>query len=66
MNFSKCQGHHIVEPNINEWTGVAMLCCHGKSSSYIPASKVIKRSCSYGYISLKSSNAFQSSVSNEM
>ena len=23
---------------INEWTGVAILCCHWKSSSYIPTS----------------------------
>ena len=38
-------------------TGVAVLCCHGKSSSYIPTSKVI-RSCSYGKISLNTSNAF--------
>ena len=37
----------------------------GKSSSYIPTSKVI-RSCSYGKISLKTSNAFESSISNEM
>ena len=36
-----------------------------KSSSYIPTSKVI-RSCSYWQILLKTSNAFESSVSNEM
>ena len=40
-------------PIINEWTGVVVLCCHGKNSSYIPTSKVIK-SCSYG----QTSNAF--------
>ena len=28
-------------PILNEWTGVAVLCCHGKSSSYIPTSKFI-------------------------
>ena len=39
-------------PIINEWTGEAVRYCHGKSISYIPASKVI-RSCSYGQISLK-------------
>ena len=32
---------------IKEWTDVAVLCCHRKSSSYIPTSKVIK-CCSYG------------------
>ena len=52
-------------PLINEWTGVAVLCYHGKKSSCIPTSKVI-RSCSYGKISLKTSNAFESSISNEM
>ena len=50
---------------INEWTGVPVLCCHGRSCSYIPTLKII-RSCSYEYISLKNSNAFQSSISNEM
>ena len=42
--------------SINEETGVAVLhvCSHGKGSSYIPISEVI-RSCSNGYISLKSS-----------
>ena len=44
-------------PIINEWTGVAVLCCMEKSSFYIPTSKVI-RSCSYGQISLKTSNVF--------
>ena len=45
-------------PIINEWTGGALLCCHGKkSSSYTPTSKVI-RSPIYGQISLKTSNAF--------
>ena len=38
---------------------------HGKSSSYIPTSIVI-RSCSYELISLKTCNAVQSSISNEM
>ena len=33
-------------PILNEWTGVAVLCCHGKDSSYISTSKVI-RSCRY-------------------
>ena len=48
-------------PIINERTGAPVLCCHGKSSSYIPTFKVI-RTCSYGYISLKKSNAFKSSI----
>ena len=39
------------------------ICCHGKGSSHIATSKVI-RSGSYGYKSLKTSNAFQSSLSN--
>ena len=40
---------------------------HGKCSSYmyIPTSEVI-RSCSVGYISLKTSNAIQSSISNNI
>ena len=52
-------------PIINECTSVAVPCCHGRSSSCIPTSKVI-RSCSYSHISFKTSNAFQSSISNEM
>ena len=28
----------VCTSNINEWTGVAVLCCHGKSSSDIPTS----------------------------
>ena len=42
---------------INACTAVAVLCCHGGSCSYIPTSKVI-RSCSYGYISPKTSLLF--------
>ena len=38
-NFFDSQ--HVGAHIFNEWTGVAMLCCHGKSSSYIPTSKVI-------------------------
>ena len=52
-------------PIINEWTGVVVLCCYEKSSSYIPPSKLI-RSCSYGQISHRTSNVFKSSISNEM
>ena len=58
---SQCVG----TPIINERTGTAVLCCHGKSSSYSPTTKVICYIC-YGYISLKTSNAFKSSISNEM
>ena len=39
-------------PIIDNRAGAAVLCCHGKSSSYIPTTKV-NRSCSYEYISLK-------------
>ena len=46
---------------INACTAVAVLCCHGGSCSYIPTSKVI-RSFSYGYISIKTSNALQSKM----
>ena len=49
--------------NVN-WCSCAIAAME-KRSSYIPTSKVI-RSCSYKQISLKSSNAFQSSISNEM
>ena len=37
---------------IHEWTDVAVLCCHGKRSSYIHTSKET-RSRSYGQISFK-------------
>ena len=42
---------------IDNKAGAAVLCCHGKSSSYIPTTKVI-RSCGYGYISLKTYTAY--------
>ena len=50
---------------LNEWTGVAMLCCHGKSSSYIPTSKVIRSFQVFVHIT-KIFNAFWSSILKEM
>ena len=39
LNFIRFSTRRYIP--INEWTGVAVLCCHGKRSSYIPTSKVI-------------------------
>ena len=36
-----CNSQRIGIPILNEWTDAAVLCCHGKSRSYIPKSKVI-------------------------
>ena len=43
--------------SINEWT-VALLCCHGKNSSYVSTYLRWFGFLSYGYISLKSPNGF--------
>ena len=59
QSLFNCQS--VGTPIINEWTGIAVLCRHGKSRSYIPTSKVIK-SCNYGQISLRISHAFWSSI----
>ena len=52
VSFHLFDSQRVGTSILTEWTDVALLCCHGKSSSYFPTFQVI-RSCSYGYISLK-------------
>ena len=56
---------HIGLLIINEWTGVAMICCYGKNSFYIQLSNLF-RYCNDGLLSLKYFSAFQSSIPNEI
>ena len=51
VSFSNLfDSQRVGTPITVEWTGVPVLCCHGKSSSYIPTSEVhVIRSCSFGY-----------------
>ena len=41
-DFASFQIYSISTRIINEWTGVAVLCCHGQASSYIPTSKMMR------------------------